>query len=253
MCIIPAKKIRRFVLWWWLLIYERILFFVVVRTVSALWELDLCLSQANGLESIPWVSNRLPSIWAGRQPAYLFLAVISVLLWNSLSLHVLGSRSIECKLLVFPGSPCPGKSGVFFVLGSGCHWHPLTDGPVGCRFYLQRLPLTGCLLRSSFLPCWRAEMGCWTICFLFLASPLLLSLAGIKRIVTSWLLKGLFKEGCSVLPLVETYSHPRACSYCFRAVTLKLSSSPGYPAVINSEVWIRTKIQITNHKVKKSA
>lgn len=121
----------------------------------------------------------------------------------------------------------------------------------GFRFYLWRLPLTGCLLRSSFLSCWRAEMGCWTVYFLFLTSPLLFSLAGIKRAVTSWLLKGLFKEGCSVLPLVETYSHPRTCYYCFKAVILKLSRSTGYPAVINSEVRIMTKIQITNHMVKK--
>lgn len=95
-------------------------------------------------------------------------------------------------------------------------------------------------------------MGFWAIYFLFLTSPLLFSLAGIKRIVTTWLLKGLLKEGCSVLPLVETYSHPRTCYYCFRAVTLKLSSSAEYPAVNNSEIWMMTKIQITNHRVKKS-
>lgn len=59
----------------------------------------------------------------------------------------------------------------------------------------------------------------------FLTSALLFSLAGIKIIVTSWRLNGLFKEGYSVLSLTESYSRPqKAEGYCFRPVTLKLSS-----------------------------
>lgn len=206
--------------------------------------LDLCLSQANGLESIPWICSHLPSIWAGLcgdSWQIYSLLFTSILPWSSLNLQVLGSRSVElyfCFLLVHTGKSGVFCSGLLVIIDT--LWQVGQLG-LGFRFYL----------RSSILFSWRAEMGCWIIYFLFWTSPLLLSLAGIKRIVTSWLLKGLFKEGCSVLPLVETYSHSRACYYCFRAVTLKLCRSAQYPAVINSEMWMMTKIQFTNHKGKK--
>lgn len=120
-------------------------------------------------------------------------------------------------------------------LGFTCESFPLLCACWEVRFYLAEG------LR------WAAGL----VTFLVLISPLLFSLAGIEKIVASWLLKVLFKEGCSVLPLVETYSHPRTCYYCFRAVTLKLSRSAEYPTVINSEIQMMIKIQITNHMVKK--
>lgn len=131
-----------------------------------------------------------------------------------------------------------------------CHWQSLTDGPVGLGFACEGFPLLGACWAHFFL----AEGLGWAaglFYFLFLTSPLLFSLAVIKRVVTSWFLNGLF-EGWSVLPLVETYSHPRTCYYCFKAVILKFCRSSECPAVINSEIWIMTKIQITNRMVKKT-
>lgn len=185
----------------------------------------------NGLESFPWVSNHLPSISAG----------ICGDSWHIYSLLLFQYSLEEPQSTALGFKKCWWSAFGFYwfsvpwwvrcsVLDLCLSLTPSDRWASGFRFYLQCLPLTAHFI---LLKGWDG-----LVTFLFLNSPLLFSFVGIKRNVTSWLLKGLFKEGCSVLPLVETYSHPRTCYFCFRDVTLKLCRCAECPAVINSEIWI---------------
>lgn len=165
MCIIPAKIGSLFGDGW----FMRGSFFVVVGTISALWELDLWLMGLKVFLESPII---FPVSEQGSvETAGMFIpcCYFSTPLEQPQSTGP-GFKKCWWSTFGFPGSQCPGKSGVFCP-GLCLSLTPSDRWASGFRFYLQRLPLPGCLL-SSFLSCWRAQMGCWTRYFFIFDLPI---------------------------------------------------------------------------------